>query len=306
MASYLRPRRGKKATAEAQNIILKRGEVFFETPTTGVGTGIGKIKIGDGTSTYSNLPYFLEQGSQISVDTALSTSSTNPVQNKIVTTKINELDTTISSIQTSFQNGCSTIANAITANGVSTASTASPNTMATNINTVATNKYNAGVTATKVGNATTAHVLSGKTFTNGSGVGLSGGMVNRAAWTSTPTASTKVTIPAGYHNGSGYVDTSKVYTAGTGVDTIVAKGFWHHCNAEATVSCAKNDTFLIILGLASSSDFTFSGCTTTSSGSMTDSYYSRVFYWYKVKATGTSIKVINKTTTDRTMLIFKY
>ena len=62
MASYLRPRRGKKATAIAQNIILKRGEVFFEAPDSGVGTGAGKIKVGDGTTTYSQLPYFLESG----------------------------------------------------------------------------------------------------------------------------------------------------------------------------------------------------------------------------------------------------
>ena len=58
MASYLRPRRGKKATATSQAITLKRGEVFFEVPTGGVGTGIGKIKMGDGSTTYSSLPYF--------------------------------------------------------------------------------------------------------------------------------------------------------------------------------------------------------------------------------------------------------
>ena len=29
MASYLRPRRGKEATAKSQNIVLKRGEIFF-------------------------------------------------------------------------------------------------------------------------------------------------------------------------------------------------------------------------------------------------------------------------------------
>ena len=56
MASYLRPRRGKKATAESQNIILKKGEVFFEVPTGGVGKGIGKIKMGDGTTAYKSLP----------------------------------------------------------------------------------------------------------------------------------------------------------------------------------------------------------------------------------------------------------
>ncbi len=63
MASYLRPRRGKKATAEAQltaSAPLKRGEVFFEVPDDGVGTGIGKIKMGDGSTAYASLPYFLE------------------------------------------------------------------------------------------------------------------------------------------------------------------------------------------------------------------------------------------------------
>lgn len=60
MISILRPRRGKKATAETQNIVLKRGEVFFESPDTGVGTGTGRIKIGDGTTPYKDLPYFID------------------------------------------------------------------------------------------------------------------------------------------------------------------------------------------------------------------------------------------------------
>ena len=37
-------------------------------------------------------------------------------------------------------------------------------------------------------------------------------MTNQGAWTNTPTGSGKVIIPAGYHNGSGYVDTATVYT----------------------------------------------------------------------------------------------
>ena len=64
MASYLRPRRGKKATATSQltaSAPLKRGEIFFEGPDTGVGTGTGKIKMGDGTTAYASLPYFMEQ-----------------------------------------------------------------------------------------------------------------------------------------------------------------------------------------------------------------------------------------------------
>ncbi len=38
-------------------------------------------------------------------------------------------------------------------------------------------------------------------------------VTNRGAWTSKPTTIGKVTIPKGYHNGSGYVDTSKFSTS---------------------------------------------------------------------------------------------
>lgn len=82
MASYLRPRRGKKSTAESQALVLKRGEVFFECPDTGVGTGAGKIKVGDGSTAYSSLPYFLQQtnveNSTIGfTDTSSATDSSN-------------------------------------------------------------------------------------------------------------------------------------------------------------------------------------------------------------------------------------
>ena len=63
MAGFLRPRRGRRSTAESQAIILKRGEVFFECPDTGVGTGTGKIKVGDGTTAYADLPYFMDLSS---------------------------------------------------------------------------------------------------------------------------------------------------------------------------------------------------------------------------------------------------
>lgn len=68
--------------------------------------------------------------------------------------------------------------------------------------------YNQGVSDTKVGTAGAGDVLSGKTFTNSTTVGASGGMTNRGAWTAsvTPSSSAQnVTIPQGYHNGSGYV-----------------------------------------------------------------------------------------------------
>ena len=86
------------------------------------------------------------------------------------------------------------------------------------------NNYKAGVTATKVGTATAAQVLTGKTFTNSSGVGISGTMTNNGTWTNTPTVKGKVTIPAGYHNGNGYVDTSTVYTNAYNAGVTAADG----------------------------------------------------------------------------------
>ena len=62
------------------------------------------------------------------------------------------------------------------------------------------------------------------------------GVTNRAAWTSTPTSSGKVTVPAGYHNGSGYVDTSKVYNAGVSAGGYTIKQVYSGSNYKGTVN----------------------------------------------------------------------
>ena len=62
MSATLRPRRGKRSTAISKNIVLKRGEIFFEVPDEGIGTGAGKIVMGDGETAYKNLPYFVQSG----------------------------------------------------------------------------------------------------------------------------------------------------------------------------------------------------------------------------------------------------
>ena len=113
----------------------------------------------------------------------------------------------------SFQTGVDSIYNKCSNCG-STPSAKTPAAIEISIQAIYTNRYNSGVSATKKGTAVAGDVLSGKTFTNNSSVGISGTMTNRGAWTSTPTAKGKVTIPAGYHNGSGYVDTDSVYNAG--------------------------------------------------------------------------------------------
>ena len=62
MASYLKPRRGTYSTAASKltsSNVLKNGEIFFELNASGAGKGVGKIKMGDGSTNYSSLPYFL-------------------------------------------------------------------------------------------------------------------------------------------------------------------------------------------------------------------------------------------------------
>lgn len=57
-----------------------------------------------------------------------------------------------------------------------------------------------------VGDASESDVLANKTFSNATGAGKVGTMPNRGNWSANlSTTSTSVTIPAGYHNGSGTV-----------------------------------------------------------------------------------------------------
>ena len=39
MSKPFKPRRGKRTTAIAKNVVLQKGEIFFEVPSTGAGTG---------------------------------------------------------------------------------------------------------------------------------------------------------------------------------------------------------------------------------------------------------------------------
>lgn len=75
------------------NPVLLNGEIVL------VDTAEGELraKIGDGTKTYTQLPFSDEvlrsliNNNKVTVDDELSTDSTNPVQNKIVTTEINDI-----------------------------------------------------------------------------------------------------------------------------------------------------------------------------------------------------------------------
>ena len=73
------PRRGSKTTMATtkKDYILAAGELFFEYPDTGIGTGACKVKLGDGVTTYENLEYAIENdtsGSAIYFDPDTSTT----------------------------------------------------------------------------------------------------------------------------------------------------------------------------------------------------------------------------------------
>ena len=59
MSKIFKPRRGKASTMNGtkSSTVLAAGEMFIELPDTGVGTGICKMKMGDGVTAYSSLPY---------------------------------------------------------------------------------------------------------------------------------------------------------------------------------------------------------------------------------------------------------
>ena len=63
----IRPRRGTLTDWVAENPILDQGEIALEYPNEGIGSGLSKMKIGDGIRHYSDLPYSLDATSAASI-----------------------------------------------------------------------------------------------------------------------------------------------------------------------------------------------------------------------------------------------
>jgi len=111
---------------------------------------------------------------------------------------ITNLESEVEATKKSVSDGKSLVANAITAKGVNTATSATFATMATNISQIETG------TDTSDATATASQILSGKTAYGSTGK-LTGTMTNNGAKTATLNAGGSYTIPAGYHNGSGKI-----------------------------------------------------------------------------------------------------
>ncbi len=68
-----------------------------------------------------------------------------------------------------------------------------------------------GIAASNLGNASSGHVLSGVSASSSNGLKFSGTMTNRGAWGSTLNPGGSVTVPQGYHSGSGKVSAKAVH-----------------------------------------------------------------------------------------------
>lgn len=111
---------------------------------------------------------------------------------------------------------------------------------------------------TKVGTATEADVLSGKTFTNESGVGISGSMKNNGAInkTITPSKSQQTyTIPAGFHDGSGKVVVDAIPS--TYASAKSGSGSYTAWSNSSQTSLGKKNTYTINTGLNSITSYGF-------------------------------------------------
>lgn len=162
---------------------------------------------------------FIEVSQQTRSDSVLFEDGTN-AENKMKT-----LDTSMQSCLKSVSEGKKKLASTFTAKGVPMASDAAFDTMNTGLGTLETVAYNKGISATKKGTATAGQVLTGYSFTNSSGVGLSGSMPNRGALNWNPVNSTSYTVPAGYYSG-GTLNSSSAYSNGynNGYNTGYPKG----------------------------------------------------------------------------------
>ena len=64
----LLPRRGTLYDWSTVNPVLEEGEFVIEVPDSGVGTGLSKMKIGDGVTPYNALPYAFDGAAASSID----------------------------------------------------------------------------------------------------------------------------------------------------------------------------------------------------------------------------------------------
>ena len=171
--------------------------------------------------------------------------------------KVNISDV-LNTLETNYQNNINSIYNALVNNGV-TPTAKTPAAIVAAINGVRSG-----------GTAANTEILNTKTaYVNKSLV--TGTMANKGAWTGTGTPtgnnSVNVTVPAGYHNGSGYVTANGAtsYTAGVNAQKAV---HW----TEAFELCGT-DSVYIMMDLTNISNWKVTSKTAVQTGFLYGAYF---------------------------------
>lgn len=184
-------------------------------------------------------------------------------QGKVLMDKANQLNSDLTAAKQSFQAGVDTLYDKCVDCGATPASS-TPTAISTAIQSVYTNRYNAGVNATKKGNAVAGNVLSGKTFTSSSaGVNVSGTMANRGALNWSPSGSESKTVSAGYYSG-GTLNSANAYNAGYSAGKTAATIKVVSKSAEypmAGVNGEQTVDFSVDFGAVSGYKLTYAGIT---------------------------------------------
>jgi archaellum component FlaC len=133
-------------------------------------------------------------------------------------------------LKKTVSDGKSSLASAITVEGVATSSDASYAVLADNVGRLSVARYNAGYGAgvldTKKGTATADVVLKGSTFTSVLGVEVEGDMPDNGSLDWKPSGSETYNVPFGYYSG-GTLDSSEAYNSGVseGYDSGYSQGY---------------------------------------------------------------------------------
>ena len=86
MAFYtIRPKSGTKTQWEQANPVLREREIGFEYPDGGLATGLVKMKMGDGTTAWNDMPYAIVGLEEFDITDHLEDSLTSTATDKALT-----------------------------------------------------------------------------------------------------------------------------------------------------------------------------------------------------------------------------
>lgn len=139
-SSVFKPHRGIKSIMNNKgSTVLENGELFIEGQGSSMGSGKAKIKIGDGSTIYSSLPYAIGDTSTDPINYTDSSSTiseclSNITSGAILNNIIASLRRAVYLLNSNYKSGISTIVAAVNAKaGSSLSSTASYSTISSTI-----------------------------------------------------------------------------------------------------------------------------------------------------------------------------